>query len=265
MTMFKNQLKKTGRKITLPVLLMTLALHLTLVLFCTDKGGEIIEKIEGYAITTQDFEEHYNSTVEIVSRLANVDKKSLGKFICKPDDKVKMQISQRLLPENSYKIYRDLRMVEQVARQDGFLERPVIKRILEQKTLETIAQLYLQEKMEKYLKITTEQKESRCAQMRQGNPRRFGHLPYDQCVYYAEQSLKQEIFHKRKDQLVDEIKERVQVKKGKINKDDYLSKSVTAYISLKKSGGCAEEPKKTDDKKTDDKKKTSGKKTGEKK
>ena len=237
------------------------------------KKGEAIEEIGNYSITTHDFEDYYKTTLEMTTRLVNVDKKSIAEFICDPDNpshpSQAPEIASRMKPELSYKKYRDLRMVAEVAKLDGFSDRVVVKKIVELNKLEVVAQLYIQEKMEKYLKITRKQKEDKCEELRKRYPRRLGHVPYDKCIKYAESLLKVEIFKKYQPVLFEEIKERVTVKKNKkFDKDNYLKKNVKSYNSLKRIGKCENKDINGDDKKdsTDEKdKKGSGKTKTEKK
>jgi len=228
------------------------------------KKGEVIEDIGNFSITTHDFEDYYNTTLEMTTRLVNVDKKSIAEFICEPDNPSHpgqaQELVKRMIPENSYSKYRDLHMVAEVAKLDGFTDRVIVKKIVELNRLEVIAQLYIQEKMEKYLKFDLKQKETKCEELRKRYPRRMGHVPYDKCIKYAESLLKVEILKRKQPVLITEIKERVTVKKNnKFDKDNYLKKNVKAYNSLRRIGGC--EKKDLDDKKdsNDNKKDKSGK------
>lgn len=223
-------------------------LSASLLLFSCQKG-KTIEEIGNHSMTTSDFNEYYNTRLERVTRLANIDKKSVAKYMCSAAHPFERQIAEELDPEQTYKKYRDLRMVEQVANLDGFMDRPVIKRIVEQAVLEQIAQLYLQEKMEKYIKITAEQKEDKCRELKQSDPGRYGPLPLDQCIAFAERLLVSEQFKKYQPILIEEIKERVQVKKNvNFDKDEYLRKDVEGYRSLRRSGGCPVDDSKTESK-----------------
>ena len=231
----KFRVRVSGRKVKL---LSIFVLIFTMGYFC-GKQGEVIEQIGSYSITTVDFEEYYNTNVERLTRLLNLDKKSVARFLCEPADRISAQVADQLYPDKSYRRYRDIRMVEQVAREDGFHQRDVIKKIIEHTEVETMAQLYLQEKMEKYLKISLEDKEKRCEEMRKQDPRNVGPMPYDDCIRLAERYLASELQRKYEPVLIEEIKERVHVKKNdKFDKEDYLQNNVQAYKSLKRVGGC---------------------------
>lgn len=213
--------------------------------FCGKKGEEI-ERIGNYSMTTQDFEEYYDTNVERMTRLLNIDKKSLSRFLCEPEDRVSAQIREQLMPDKSYRRYRDIRMVEQVAKEDGFQDRPSIQKIVDHTVIETIAQLYLQEKMEKYVKVSTEDKEAKCDEMRKQDPKNVGPMPYDDCLRLAERYIASELQRKYEPVLIEEIKERVHVKKNeKFDKENYLNNNVASYKSLKRVGGCETSPEET--------------------
>ena len=221
----------------LPLALLLLALLATAAVAC--KRGQTVEELGNYVVTTDDFNEYYNTQVERLTRLANVDKATVARALCSASHPMERQIADEMDPENTYKKYRQLRIVEQVAQLDGFMDRPVVKRILHQFMLEQAAQLYIQEKLEKYMRFTPEQKEEKCRELRVRDPGRFGPLPLDQCVTLAERVLVSEETKKRYGPVMDEIKERVAVKKTTFNKDEYLKNNVEGYRALRKSGGCA--------------------------
>ena len=218
---------------------MVVLLSIAGVAFIGCKKGQTIEELGNYVVTTDDFNQYYNTQLERVTRLANVQKETVARALCAPSQPFEREIADAMDPERTYKKYRDSRIVEQVAQLDGFMDRPVIKRIVEQAMLEMVIQLYIQEKMEKHIRFTTEQKEEKCRELRQRDAARFGPLPLDQCVSFAERLLANEEFKRKYPQLMEEIKERVAVKKNaQFNKDDYIKKNVEGYRALRKSGGC---------------------------
>ncbi len=203
------------------------------------RKGTVIEELGDHVVTTEEFNEFYNTKLEILTRSNNVSKETVGRALCTPDSREGRFILEHMDPERAYRSFRDQHIVHQVARQDGFLDRPHVKRILEQVMLQMAVQLYMQEKMEKYIRFSQEKKEEKCRELRQQDPARFGPLPLDQCVSVAERYLTDEEYRKRYPQLVEEVKERVAVKKNnQFNKEEYLKKQVDGYRVLRKSGGC---------------------------
>lgn len=216
-------------------------LLLALPLACKD--GDTIEDIGSYTITTKDFENHYSTYLDKIARMANAEKSTLARLMCNPEQTPEnpmwRDVVRNLEPKEYYESYRDLRIVEQAARKDNFLDDPQIKRIIEQVTLEAIAQLYIQKKMEERIKITEEEKSSKCVEMRQKFPQEFGPLSLDECLKYAEGFLKRDRMQQEFPRLRDEIKESITINKNqKFDKTDFLANKIEAYRVMKKTGGC---------------------------
>lgn len=217
---------------------------------CNQGKGEEIETIGSKTITTGDYEDYYTTYVEKAARFANAEKSTLFKLMCNPDQVPASQLIQDLIqklqPENNYEEYRQMRIYEQAARAEGFHERPVIKKIIDQVVLETIVRLYMQEKMEEKVKITTEQKQEKCNELRRQYPQKVASLPLDTCLYIAEGILKQEIFIREDPRLREELKEGVVIKKNpKFDRDDYFKNKFSLYNTIRKEGGCAVETNQT--------------------
>lgn len=232
--------KNKGKTTLLLALLITAA---WLIPSC-GKGGEKIETIGNHQITTQEYEDYYSTYLEKASRFANAEKSTLYKLMCQPDQVPPNPILQDMLiklnPENNYEEYRQMRIIEQVAKKEGFTTRPVVQKIIDQVVLETLVRLYLQEKMDERIKITLEEKQSKCEELRKEYPRRVGSLPLDTCLYIADGILKQEIMAREEPRLREEIKESVSVEKNtKFNRKDYLTKKLDLYQTMKKEGGCS--------------------------
>ncbi len=240
-----------------------LLLTSSVLLSLTCKKGDVIEEIGGYAITTKDYEEYYGAYLEKASRIVNVEKKTLYQYVCNPPDSranpMLADLVQGLNPPHNYRKYRDMRIIEQVARQSGFTDRPVVRQILDQVILETVAQLYLQEKMDERTKVSLEQKQQKCNELRKEFPDRMGPLPIERCLDYAGALLKREQQDKLYPEFVQEVKESVVIRRNNsFNKDDFLEKRVELYNTMRKEGGCYSEsttvtPSKDEDKKPEGK------------
>ena len=244
--------EKRVKKITLIVFIAcTHILTLFTGAVCFEKG-EVIETIGSYKLTTTEFEEYYETFLEKFARTQNVDKKSIAKFICEPETSINPRVARQVAfmmdPTNTYKSMRDARMVEQVADQEGFSKKPIIKRLLEQSRLETLTRFFVQEKMEKYLKFTDEEIALKCDELRKKSPERFGVMPIDVCKQQAKRFMAEKVMQTKYNELIGNIKEGVQVtKNADFDKDGYLlERNIPAYISLKKEGGCYNSSKPAD-------------------
>ncbi len=215
--------------------------------FCKEKGS-LIETIGNDKVYTQDFETYYETYIEKASRLANAEKKTLYELMCNPEkipqDPAIQELIAGLYPENAYQKYREMKIVEQAARLENFDKRPIVRNIIDQVVMETIVNLYIQEKMQEKFKITNEQIEQKCSELR-NKDKRIQSLPIDQCLKIAEASIKQEIIRTEYPKLINDIKESVQVKKNdQFNKDYFLQNEIKLYKEAKKIGGCPESEKK---------------------
>lgn len=240
----RNLMARAGR-LRGPRTVFTALLAFVVVFAAGCKQGEVIEEIGDYTITTADFDEFYSASLERTARLGNIEKPTLYKMICNKQNapnRIYKEISWFLRPENYYKRYREHRIVDQVARKEGFHDRPVVQNILNLLTLEMIAQLYIQEKLEERIKITDEQKHAECQKMRKQYPDRIGTLPLDQCLLVAQGQLKQKIVERETEKIVDEIKESVVVHRNPdFNRDEYLKDGYELYQTIRQEGGCSAE------------------------
>lgn len=208
------------------------------------KEGEEIERIEGSSVTTEDFKEYYDTNIEVLSRVRNVKKETLSNLLCNPDkippqELMAQELVRRLRPEEAYKEYREMRIIEEVARKEGFADRPLVKKMLEQVTRETLVQIYMAEQMEKSLKIADSDIEAKCQDLRDQYPRETAAMTLDDCLQYAEGLLKREIMAKQYPQIRDSIKETVQVEKNdQFDKEAFLENDIKSYLELRKAGGC---------------------------
>lgn len=213
---------------------------------CKDRG-KVIETIGKDTITTDKFESYYSTYIEKASRLANADKETLYKLMCNPEqippDPAIRELIGGLIPENNYEKFRDMKIIEQAALNESFQDRPVIKEILEQVYMETLVNLYVQEKIQEKIKISETEKEQKCNDLRKERPDQLAGLTLDQCLKVAERFLKMEIVQREYPKIIEGIKESVQIKKNnEFDRDNFLKNDMKLYNDIRKTGGCVDEP-----------------------
>lgn len=222
--------------------LLILVAILTLTFACRD--GEMIEQIGNHKVTTSEYEQYYEAYLEKAARLANAEKATLYSMMCNPDripedNPLYADLVSQLNPENNYERYREMRTVEQVARADGFLDRPVVKAIIEQVVLETIAQLYMHEKLDERMRISLEAKQERCEELRQRYPQQMAPVPYEQCIEIAAGQLRQETMAMEYNRLQGEIKESITVTRNPdFDRMQFLNEDLELYQVIRREGGC---------------------------
>ncbi len=213
---------------------------------CKDRG-KVIETIGKDTITTEKFENYYSTYIEKASRLANADKETLYKLMCNPEqippDPAIRELIGGLIPENNYEKFRDMKIIEQAALSESFQDRPVIKEILEQVYMETLVNLYVQEKIQEKIKISETEKEQKCNDLRKERPEQMAGLTLDQCLKVAERFLKMEIVQREYPKIIEGIKESVQIKKNNdFDRDNFLKNDMKLYNDIRKTGGCVDQP-----------------------
>lgn len=210
---------------------------------CKEQGVQI-EQIGKESITTTKFETYYETYIEKASRLANAEKKTLFELMCNPDkvpqDPAIQEMIAGLYPENSYQKYREMKIIEQVAKNEGFDKKPAIKNIIDQVVLETLVNLYIQEKMQEKIKVSESQVEKKCEELRKQD-KRITNLNIEQCLKFAEAYLKQEIVRTEYPRIMNEIKESVVIKKNQdFNKEKYFREEIKIFKEAQKIGNCPE-------------------------
>ncbi len=205
--------------------------------------GEVIEEVGDTTVSTKDYEDYYATYLEKAVRITNLEKRTLSRWLCSPDqippDPAIRDLVDKMNPQVNYKVYRDQLVIEQVARNEGFADRPVIRQILDQVMRDTLVQLYMQEKMDKRIQVSDDQKNAKCDELRKKYPDRVGPLPLDRCLEIAESILKNEIIQKEGPRMVEEIKENVSIHRNpNFNRDDYLDNKLGIYQTMRKEGGC---------------------------
>jgi hypothetical protein len=209
----------------------------------SEKASRIMETIDTVEITTDAFETYYRTSVELATRVSNADRTTLYKLVCNPDLAPNAQyrdMVQQLQPENSYAQFRDNRMIRILAEKDGLLDRPIISDILEHTRNQTIAQLYLHEKVWERIKITPADTRRKCQELRDLDPQRVGPLSNEDCRKVAEGALKASQYHRALPEVYATLKKRVMIQSGdNFDRARYFAHELPLYQAIKKSGGCA--------------------------
>jgi predicted nucleotidyltransferase len=206
-------------------IIVTILLTLSTLFNCGDDSA-LIESLNGEKITVKRFETAYETAIETISRMQNIEKKNLLEFIAKDIDEVPEQfqaLNYQFQKKNFYENYRQMLMTKLAAEKNGFTSRPDIKEILDQVTMQTITQLYIQEQVEKRIKITEEDAKEECEKLRAKNVQ-LASMPIDKCIMFAKGNLKrirsQEVLPK----VMERIKEGVSIKHNeKFDLDAYLN------------------------------------------
>lgn len=197
--------------------------------------GDVIESIGNDGITTADFESYYEAEIEKISRMNNVKKKQLYEMICDP----RMDGKKIFQPKNVYEKYRQSRIILSVANEENFLEDPRIQQIIENARNEAIAQLFVNQKFSEIVKISEDDKDKTCQDLRSREPARFGPLPIEDCKREAEKFLMAKLYRENAMKIQNDIKERVKIDLNKdFDKDEYLISGVALYNTIRKEGGC---------------------------
>ncbi|MCC6275745.1 MAG: lipoprotein LipL31 [Leptospiraceae bacterium] len=195
---------------------------------CGD-GSPVIETIDGAKITVKGFENSYDTAIEAMSRMQNVEKKNLVEFIAKNIDEVPEQFKSlnfQFQKKNFFENYRQMLMVKIIADKTGFSSRADIKEILQQVEMQTLSTLYIQEQVEKKIKITDEQAMEECNRLR-GQNKELAAMPIDRCVMIGRGSLKQKESQNVLPKVIERIKEGVVIKHNdKFDLDAYMKKEM---------------------------------------
>lgn len=220
---FYKNLKGTLR-MKLPFYLLSLFFVFSLV-NCND-SSQVIETLDGNKVTVNDFKVAYETALESISRLQNIEKKTLHEFIEKEPNEVPSQFEElyyQLQKKNFYNTYRQMLMTKIVAQKKGFTTRPDIQETLKQVEMQTISQLYVAEEVEKRLKITDDQVKEECERLRKMD-KNIATLTIDRCLSFARAQLKQNLSRDILPGIVQGIKEEVTVRRNEnFDLDAYLA------------------------------------------
>lgn len=191
---------------------------------CSD-SSPVIETLDNHKITVKDFEAAYDTALDSISRLQNIEKKTLLEFIEKDISEVPpnfQDLNYQLQKKNFYQTYRQMIMTRLVAEKNGFISRPDVAEVIKQVEMQTIAQMYVSEQVEKKIQITEEQALAECERMRKLD-RNFN-LTIDKCKTFAKAQLKQMQTREYLPLVVERIKEEVSIKRNeKFDLDAYLA------------------------------------------
>ena len=102
-------------------------------------------------------------------------------------------------------------MTRIVAEKSGFTSQPHIKAILDQMQTQAINSLYIQEQVEKKIKITDEEAKAECEYIR-SQSREAAALPVDRCLLIGRGRLKQARSQEVLPKVMERIKEGVTIK-----------------------------------------------------
>ncbi|MCZ8157020.1 MAG: lipoprotein LipL31 [Leptospira sp.] len=207
-----------------PLFLALITLSLSF-LQCSD-SSPVIESLDGYKITVKEFETAYDTALDSISRLQNIEKKTLLEFVEKDSAEVPQQFQElnfQLQKKNFYQTYRQMLMTKLVAEKKGYYSRPDVQEVLKQVEMQTIAQMYVSEQVEKKIQITDELAKSECERMR-GLDKNIQALTIDKCLQFAKAQIKSAQTREQLPLVVERIKEEVTIKRNdKFDLDAYLA------------------------------------------
>lgn len=193
---------------------------------CDNDDSTVIETLDGQKLTINKFNEAYNTAIESMSRLQNIEKKNLLEIISKNINDVDepfKQLNLQFQKNKFYENYRTMLIVNMKAEKSGFKSRKEIKDILKQVEMQTVFQLYIQEQVEKKIKITEQDAEKECENLRQKDPR-IKSLPLDRCIIIGRASLKQMQTESTIPKVLEMTKEEIAIKHNdKFDLDQYFS------------------------------------------
>ena len=125
--------------------------------------------------------------------------------------------------KNFYENYRQMLMIEIAATKDGFTKRKDIQDILELNKLQTLTTLYINEMVNKKIKITDKEVEEECQKIRI-EQKQIASLPVDRCLELARGKLKREKAQRIYPKVLERIKEKILVKHNEnFDLDAFLS------------------------------------------
>ena len=180
--------------------------------------------------------------------------KNLIKIVSTDIDELDEQLKAvnfQFQPKNFYDNYRNMYMIKAAADKSGFSTRADIKNIVKYLEMQTVSQLYIQEQVEKKIKITDEDVTTKCRDLREKDPR-MKSVTLDRCLQIGRGVLKQEETQKILPKVLERVKEGISIKHNdKFDLEQYLK---TGPSILKKDANTKEkESEKTEPKPTENK------------
>lgn len=192
---------------------------------CNDDTSSVIEILDGEKITVKKFETMYETALESMSRMQNVEKENLIKIVSSDIDELDEQlksVNYQFQPKNFYDNYRNMYMIKSAADKSGFSTRADIKNIVKYLEMQTISQLYIQEQVEKKIKISDEDSSNKCKELREKDPR-MKSVTLDRCLQIGRGVIKQEESQKILPKVLERVKEGISIKHNdKFDLDQYL-------------------------------------------
>lgn len=206
-------------------IILTVLSLFTFLINCGDTSP-VIESLDGYKITVKEFETAYDTALDSISRLQNIEKKTLLEFVEKDIQEVPQQFQElnfQLQKKNFYQTYRQMLMTKLVAEKKGYFSRPDVQEVLKQVEMQTIAQMYVSEQVEKKIQITDEVAKNECERLR-GVDKNIASLTIDKCLQFAKAQLKSTQTREQLPLVVERIKEEITIKRNdKFDLDAYLA------------------------------------------
>lgn len=192
---------------------------------CEDDNSSVIETLDGEKLTVKKFETTYETALESMSRMQNVEKENLIKIVSTDIDELDEQlkaVNYQFQPKNFYDNYRNMYMIKAAADKSGFSTRADIKNIVKYLEMQTVSQLYIQEQVEKKIKITDEDATAKCKELRERDAR-MKSVTLDRCLQIGRGVLKQEESQKILPKVLERVKEGISIKHNdKFDLEQYL-------------------------------------------
>jgi len=192
---------------------------------CEDDNSSVIETLDGEKLTVKKFETTYETAIESMSRMQNVEKENLIKIVATDIDELDEQlkaVNYQFQPKNFYDNYRNMYMIKAAADKSGFSTRADIKNIVKYLEMQTVSQLYIQEQVEKKIKITDEDATIKCKELREKDAR-MKSVTLDRCLQIGRGVLKQEESQKILPKVLERVKEGISIKHNdKFDLEQYL-------------------------------------------
>lgn len=192
---------------------------------CEDDNSSVIETLDGEKLTVKKFETTYETAIESMSRMQNVEKENLIKIVSTDIEELDEQlksINYQFQPKNFYDNYRNMYMIKTAADKSGFTTRADIKNIVKYLEMQTVSQLYITEQVEKKIKITDEDASNKCKELREKDAR-MKSVTLDRCLQIGRGVLKQEESQKILPKVLERVKEGISIKHNdKFDLEQYL-------------------------------------------
>jgi hypothetical protein len=220
-------------------LILTFFATISIFIGCGMDDSQLIESLDGEKLTTKRFEQAYQTALESLSRSQNIEKKNLLEIVAKDIDELDEQLkplNYQFQKKNFYETYRNMLMVKIAADRAGFTSRSDIKDILKYLEMQTVAQLYISEEVEKKIKISDEDAIKECQRLRTED-QRYRSLPLERCTMLGRSSIKSNESQKALPKVLERIKEGISIKH---NEKFDLEQFLKGEAELKKESSKAE-------------------------